>query len=502
MHLTPFAAPADNQPGGGQNHFCPNCGNPISPDDIFCQNCGYNLQADNATQPNTNTVPDQQPQPTRQQATQQQAPQQPTRQPRRPRQPMTKAKKIQWWSIGGVVVLLVIFFVWGNQHYSRAATLDREIASIKSGKNLTATFTSGSTDLKLSKSKLLPVNRYYSEHAKDLATLKSELQTGGSSSDGNFTYKQNGHHLLFFPKYQISVSPVYPTITTNHTGNVIKLDNQKIATATSDDYTKKLDAMVPGEYHLQSSGKVGSHHLTNSGDYHITNNKTYDLELTTVSVTFNTVPASAIYLNGKKIGNADDSGMYALNDEPWSSDMSAYAQYSSSAGKATTPSVHISKTDDQSDVDLDYKGMIEESDADDFFDNLFTAVDNLSNQGDMDEATDDDDDDMADFFANGSSNAQYSELKQMAEGYYKDDDLNGIDMSTDIKNVKPGPNETSLVTYTVKYDFALDDYDHIQTFQYTATLKPANDDNSSQSYEITKISGSQKVNDYHEDSDD
>src|SRR5699024_4843711 len=154
-----------------------------------------------------------------------------------------------------------------------------------------------------------------------------------------------------------------------------------------------------------------------------------DLELTTVSVTFNTVPASAIYLNGKKIGNADDSGMYTLNDEPWSSDMSAYAQYSSSAGKATTPSVHIRNSDDQSDVDLDYNGLIEQSDADDFFDNLLTAVLNLSDQGDIDDATDDNDDAMADFFANGSSNAEYAQLKQMAEGYYKDDDLNYIEMS-------------------------------------------------------------------------
>lgn len=494
MHVTSFAAPADNQPGGGQNHFCPNCGNPISPDDIFCQNCGYNLQAANATTDNNDANPQNQ-QPTRQAPT-------PTRPTRQPRKPMTKAKKIQWWSIGGVVVVLILFFVWGNQHYSRNATLDREIASIKSGKHLTTTFTSGSSDLKLSKTKLLPVNRYYTDHAKALATLKSELQASGSSNDGNFTYKQTGHHLLVFPKYQISVSPVYPTITTNHTGNVVKLDNHKIATATSDDYTKKLGALVPGEYHLQSSGKIGSHQLTNSGDYHITGNKTYDLELTTVSVTFNTVPASAIYLNGKKIGNADDSGMYNLNDEPWSSDMSAYAQYSSSAGKATTPSVHIRKSDDQSDVDLNYNNMIDESDADDFFDNLFTAVENLSDQGDIDDATDDDDDAMADFFANGSSNAEYAQLKQMAEGYYKDDNLNYINMDTDIKSVKPGPNETSLVTYTVKYDFELDDYDHIQTFQYTATLKPANNDDSSQSYEINKISGSQKVNDYHEDSDD
>ncbi|NLR32066.1 zinc ribbon domain-containing protein [Levilactobacillus tujiorum] len=501
MHLVPLMAPADNQPGGGQNHFCPNCGHPVAPDDVFCQNCGYNLQADDAAPTNQST--DEAPQPAQPTQTQtRQATPQPAAPVRRPRQPMTKAKKIQWWSIGGVVVLLIIFFVWGSQHYSRAATLDREIANIKSGKHLTTTFTSGSSDLKLSKTKLLPVNRYYGEHAKALATLKTELQTSGTSNDGNFTYKQNGHHLFFFPKYQISVSPVYPTVTTNHTGNVIKLDNQKIATATTDDYTKKLGAMVPGEYHLQSSGKIGSHHLTNSGDYHITGSKTYDLELTTVSVTFNTVPASAIYLNGKKIGNADDSGMYTLNDEPWSSDMSAYAQYSSSAGKATTPAVHISKSDDQSDVDLNYKDMIDESDADDFFDNLFTAVENLSDQGDIDDATDDDDDAMADFFANGSSNTQYDQLKQMAEGYYKDDDLNYIEMDTDIKSVKPGPNGTSLVSYTVKYDFTLDDYDHIQTFQYTATLKPAGNDNASQSYEITKISASQKVNDYHEDSDD
>lgn len=483
MYASKFLAPADNQPGG-QANFCPHCGQPVSVTDTFCQNCGYNLQ--NATM---ETPQPSQPQP------------QPTQAVRKPRQPWSKKKKRLWWSAGIIVVAIIGFFVWGSQHYSKAATLDRTINDIKSGKNLTQDFTSASADLTLSKTKLLPVNRYYSDHAKDLATLKADLATNGHSEDGNFVYEQTGHHLLFFPKYQISVSPVYPTVTTNHTGNVITLDNQKVATATTDNFTKKLSAMVPGEYHLQAKGKIGGHQLTNSGDYHITSSKTYDLQLTTITVELDTVAGSDIYLNGKRIGTADSSGTYQLKDEPWSSDMAVYAAYTSTSGKATTPTTNLKKSDDDSYISLDYKDMMDESSADDFISNLFTAAGKLSRSGDMSDATDDDGDDMADFFVNGDSNSYYNDLKKMAQGYYDNDDLDAISMATNVTGVAPGPNGTTLVTFTVKYDFGLSDYDydHIQVFQYTANVQPATNDSSSQSYEIIKYGHATKLKDYHED---
>ena len=62
MHLTNYAAPADNQPGGATTNFCPNCGQPVSATDTFCENCGYNLQLSQgdptqASQTQQNTQP-------------------------------------------------------------------------------------------------------------------------------------------------------------------------------------------------------------------------------------------------------------------------------------------------------------------------------------------------------------------------------------------------------------------------------------------------------------
>lgn len=497
MHLTNYAAPANNQPGGATTNFCPNCGQPVSATDMFCENCGYNLQLDQSdpgqSRPDQRGVQPQQPQ------SQQVVPQQ--RPGRAPRQPWSKNKKRIWWSAGVAAAALIGFFVWGSQHYSRAATLNRTIDDIKSGKHLTADFSSASSDLTLSKAKLLPINRYYSDHARALSKLKADLTTSGRSTDGNFVYEKKGHHLLFFPNYQISVSPVYPTVTTNHTGNVITLDNKKIATATSDEFTKKLPAMVPGEYHLQAKGKIGGHNLTNSSDYHITGSQTYDLQLTTISVELDTVPDSSIYLNGKKIGTADSSGTYQIKNEPWTSDMSVYAAYTSSAGKATTSTVKLHKNDDQSSVDLDFKDMMSEDDADDFISNLFEAAGNLARNGDMSDATDDDGDAMSDFFVNGESNAHYTDLKKMAKGYYDNDDLDTIDMDTSVSSVKPGPNGTSEVVFTVEYTFGLTDYDydHAQDFQYTATIQPAGNDSTSQNYELVKYGHAVKTDDRHED---
>ncbi|WP_125680903.1 zinc ribbon domain-containing protein [Levilactobacillus yonginensis] len=490
MHLTPFMAPADNQPGG-QSHFCPNCGQPVAPTDTFCQNCGYNLNTGQASvdQPTTPV-----------QSTQTTAPAKPAR-VRKPHKPWDKKKKLKWGGIAVAIVAVAGFFIWGGTHYSRSATLDRTISHIKSGKNMTPYFTTASSDLKLSNQALLPVNRYYSDHGQALSDLKSALNSNGRSDDGTMTFEKSGHHFLIFPRYKINVSPVYPTVKTNHSGNVIKLDGKKIATASVDGYTKKLDAMVPGEYHLEASGTVGGHKLANSSDYHITTSKTYNLELKTISLSFNTVPGSAIYLNGKKLGTADNNGSYSLKDEPWTSDMAVYAQYSSTAGKATTNTVKLSDSDDQGSVDLKYPDVISNSDADDFFSNLFVAVDGITDEGDISDATDGNDDDLADFFTNGSSNSDYSELVSMAKGYANDAAVDSTDMTTTIKDIKPGPNGTSLVTYNVKYGFWLEDadYTHVQVLQYTATVKDSNGSNLG--YVISSIGPATKLSDYHDNDD-
>ena len=487
QHRSKRFAPANDQPNGRADSYCPNCGTLVTAGNDFCPNCGYKL--DTAT---TTTAPVK-PAPTRESQPQ-------ATKPRKPRQPWSKKKKLTWIGVGVAAVAVIGLGVWGSQYYSRQATLNRTISDIKAGKNLTNDFTSASSSLKLTKQNLLPVSRYYGDHKKDLNELKQDLLVNGRGSNDKFAFVQRGHRLLVFPNYQIVVTPVYPKVATNHTGTVIKLDNQTVATANSDDFTKTLNPLVPGEYHLQSTGKVGGKQLTNSGDYHITSSKTYDLELTTISCNLETIPASAVYLNGKKVGNADANGTYMLTDEPWSSDMAVYAQYTSSEGVATTPTVHLKKSDNDLSVQLAYTDLMDHSDASDFFDSVASMVSSIADGSDEDDATDLDSNPLSDYYQNGSSNQDYAQIVKMAQGYDSDDAIDSVSMDNTVKGIKPGPNQTSLVTYKTKYTFYLtdEDYEHVQTFQYTATLKPTDGD-VSQDYQIVKVSGGQKLDDYHTD---
>lgn len=500
MHLTPYYAPADNHAGGGNQapSFCPNCGHPVSPNDTFCQNCGYNLMAGNQGPAQSAT-------PSRRQQQQQQQPATP-QPPRRPRQPWTKKQKLQWGGIGLAVLIVLLLGVWGGHHYSRTATLDRAVKSIKTGKKMTPNFSSRSSALKLTNAKLLPLNHYYRKHSKALSTLKDQLLTRGSSHDGTLTYRQTGRHFLFFPKYQIQVTPIYPRVTTNHANTKISLDHKTVATADSSTFSRQLGPLVPGEYHLESSGKVGKHHLINSSDYHITKSRTYDLGLTTITATVHTVAGSAIYMNGQKLGIADSNGYYELKNQPWSPNMTLYAEYTSNAGTARSASLKVAKGDDgNADLSLDYSNLISEDTADDIISNLFMMVDDMTTGTDPDDEADDDDNAYEDYFDHGSSNTNYQQFVRMAHGYNDDDDIDYTEMAdTDIKGIAPGPKGRSLVTYTVKYKFwntANDDDDeeaHVQVYQYVASLRDTSDDDSTDmNYQITTISGAQKLRDYH-----
>ncbi|PRO88954.1 zinc ribbon domain-containing protein [Lactiplantibacillus pentosus] len=482
-NLNKRLAPANDQPSGGANRFCQNCGYPVAPTDVICPQCGYHLVADKRTVTHQATGQRQQFELSHSRAA------------------WSKRKKLTWLSSGLVIIILGGGLLWGSQYYSRTATLNRAIANTQRGRRLTDYYTSSSTDLRLNKQKLLPIYRYYHHHPKALTTLQRDLLIRGISHDNHFRYGVSGHRWLVFPNYQIIVKPIYPKITTNLAGNQIKLDDRSLGTAERDDDIKSLGALVPGEYQLTVNGTVRGHQLSNSGQYYITSNLTYNLPLTTISTTLQTVPASAIYLNGQKVGTADTSGHFELNDEPWSSDMAVYARYTSSEGMANSKTIHLKKSDDQSTVDINYPNQISHSEADSLVSRLIMCMDQISNGTDINDVTDSQNTALADYFTNGRDNAAYNQIVKMTQDYSDDDDIESVSYDSSRKQVVPGPNGSSLVTYSIEYRFNLEDYAHVQTYQYTATMTPTGNDTTF-GYQFSKITNGQKTNDEHESFDE
>jgi len=471
---------ADDQ--GGEQRFCPNCGQPVAASAEFCGNCGYNLHmktesttTDQATSPSTasSTVPNT---PTR------------TATANQPSLP-----KWAWITIVIVIVLIGGAYLFGRNYYSRTNQLNRDISALKTGKQGVAQqFTTADPSLKLTDKKLQPLVAHFKANRQALATFQQQLRTQAQTTDGLFEYQVTGKHWLLFDKYQIKVKPVYAQLTTNRAHVQLQIDGKRVATTGSADYSHKFGPYVPGDYQLLASGTVNGQLLQNKSTVYLhQNDDNYDLSLKTISFTVAGTPKTTVYLNGKSQGEIGSNGTLAINDTAWSSNLVLTGKYRVDGKTVASKPRQISSDDADQSVELSFPGVMSKSDASDYLNGLFTAISNYTDSGDLSDASDDDDKSLDSYFVDGTANTDYQGFTQMAKGYYKNDDVLSVSYTPSVLAVTPAAKQQCQLTYDVKYDFDNSKDERIQVFRYTATLK-----GSGTHYQIVKITPAQKIRAY------
>lgn len=211
---------------------CPNCGAAVKPSDTFCQNCGYKLtQATTSTQPQPVT-------PTTTSAA--------TRTVRK-RHPH---RKLRWISAIIVLAAVAVFYFYGTSAYSKTKQVDSMVSTLEShnGGSAAKFMTTKDPSLDINASALKPFMTYITQNKAYLAQMKSALSKNDQTNDGTFKLVKDGHHLLFFPRYKLEVTAMYPTVSTNEDGASISLNGVNVATAKNDDYTYKAGPLFPGRY--------------------------------------------------------------------------------------------------------------------------------------------------------------------------------------------------------------------------------------------------------------
>lgn len=476
--------------------FCPNCGNPVDTSTHFCGKCGFDIQS---YLENQHDVPYTQ----NQNSESEPAPQakQSSNEPVKPKKPFPK-----WASILILVLVLLLGggYFFGKNYYQPNKQLDRAVAAIKNDKDLPKHFATTDPNLKLTNKNLDPISQQMGKDKQKLSSFKSQLYNNGETSDGNFRFKQNGNAWLIFPKYSVFVKAAYPTISTNHSGISLYVNKDKVKTTTSSNQTVKVGPLVPGLYQLKSNGTVSGHNMTNDGSFTINGSSdNFDLSLKTISFDVKSYPETQIYLNGKYKARIGAGGTYSFKEIPWSSIMKMQLRYKTKGGEISSEKVPITEDDSDTTVTAAFPGILSMEDSDSLISGMFYTVDSLTSSMSDDDSDSDDEDYLAKCFDGGSTNNQYKQLVDMAHGYAKDDNIDSVSYDTKVTRVVPSGLDKTDVTYQVKYDFDNDDDsgDHIQVFEYTATImkKGSGDSVDNDSYKISTISSGTKISDKHED---
>lgn len=205
---------------------------------------------------------------------------------------------------------------------------------------------------------------------------------------------------------------------------------------------------------IAGGGYMGYQYVTHQSFSPVGSNK--------ISFKVSTFPDSDIYLNGSKVGTADDSGNYKVHS------VAPHESVTASYNGGDSESVDTNSDNDNTTVNVDYPDMIHYDTANHFIRDMFGNVASLVADGD----DSDQNEDLADYYQDGSNNSSYRDLKNWAKAQHHNDHVDGIDFTEDVKSIKPASGNTCEVTYDIKYDFSLDnDKDHIQVFQWHAKMK-------------------------------
>lgn len=473
--------------------FCPNCGAKLKPGAVFCGNCGFDIAKYKAAHNGIKSTGEANSSAARQtMPSMQNVRQQVSTSPTRPVKPI---KKWPWVVAAVVVAAFVGLYMFGQSYYSSANQLNRAVAAIKNNdKNVGSYFTTGDGGMKLNNKSLQPLIKQMQANPNALKGFKSQLQNNGSTSNNGYSFGPSGHIWLLFTRYKINAKTFTITLHTNQPGINLSVNKRNILKTSQATIQKKSGPYIAGQYQLKAEGDVNGHHMVNDGTYNLSpeSAKDFDLQLKTISFTVTGYAGADVLINGKSQGKLDSNGSLQLNDIPWSNNMMLTMAYNGAGGKVTSRSHKITDSDQDSEVTVGYPGVMSHDSADSLISELFSDVDRISSNGSIPSG-------FSDYFVNGSDNTQYNDIVKMAKGYHqKDSGINTVSYRVEDLHVVPNKVNQSTVTYNIRYDFFnKNDSEHIQVFQYVATIVKAGSTNKIQS-----IAAAKKISDVTNGGDD
>lgn len=113
----------------------------------------------------------------------------------------------------------------------------------------------GSDSMGMSRKDVARLADYYQNHESDLERAVSSLQTqADGSSDRRAVLRliKEGKEFFLFDRYMIEIPPYYMTLHTNLADTELLVEGEEVATARTDDYSKRFGPYWPGEYEVEA----------------------------------------------------------------------------------------------------------------------------------------------------------------------------------------------------------------------------------------------------------
>ncbi|EKS21009.1 hypothetical protein HMPREF9318_00963 [Streptococcus urinalis FB127-CNA-2] len=350
-------------------------------------------------------------------------------------------------------IIAVLLIAWGGFYYSKANQMNRFINAYK--KSNGDTFENIKEYLVWSDTKKQVTNdeaqfaNYKHLTSSQADTLKTELKLAQSGDDRYMV--SVGRRFFIFPDYRVAIKPISLTLKTNVPNVDILLNQKKVTTSNSEDFSTKVNHIPKANYTAKLSGQYKNQAIEVSKDFD-GENTTLDLTVTfkNFTVTSN-LGEGELYFDKTRIGSLKE-GQYQVKEYPLTDSAKAYVEKNFSDGSLLSEKKDISSIDDNATVSLDATNLLNNETAGQQLVTIFNQLIQYVNSG-QDAAN------IESIFEGGTSNPFYIGLKDSVKSR----------MSTDSRKASsfniPNINLTSLtqigknsyqVNFTAVYDFFYD----------------------------------------------
>lgn len=216
--------------------FCPACGNKNAGDTIFCESCGHKVSDPVVEVPVENSAVNQ-------------------TVPRPPRKPLSKKNKVGIASGLIVLGLVVGGYNYGQYYYSGEKEISRFIQAIKDKDADEAAnyLVSEDPTVKIDKKTVKPLINYFDTNKDELKALNAALLN--QNEYYGMKFYQTGKQFGFFDKHQAKIETVYANLKTNKENVDLYMNDKKLITSDTDEFTKKVGPLLPGLYNFKADMK-------------------------------------------------------------------------------------------------------------------------------------------------------------------------------------------------------------------------------------------------------
>lgn len=238
------------------------------------------------------------------------------------RRPVSKKVKVFMSAAVGLVVCLVVGYFAGNSVYSKANAVERFEDAIHDedtdalGRLLYSDDSNLDIDEAALESFLAYLDEYPSYRDEVMTSVREQAERDDSEfedevgvDDGMLALTTNGSKWLVFDDYQFAVASTYLNVVTDYEGTELYINDEKVATADADGYTKEIGPFMTGIYTAKAELSNDFGDLMNEQDIEIASHIAQQ-DVTGIQLDADFISADVAHgITGSWIVNGNDTGL-------------------------------------------------------------------------------------------------------------------------------------------------------------------------------------------------